>query len=131
MNRRLATTKILSISAVFIAFLSVSGCSSSTATTTTSTSIDPYSSLDKEVEEFVRSYVTQAVAARPEILNAVSQIDLLSCVTNAVGQIARSAATSIEKTGLEDDVAWYARSRSAALQSAQASIEGVIPSCAQ
>lgn len=122
------------ICAVSIALLLVSACSSngtSEQATVTSTTIDPYTTITTEVDQFVRSYVNQAVASRPELIRTISQPDLIACVTSAVQQIARSAATSIEKTSTEEESSWYARSRTAALQSTQSGIEAVIATCAR
>lgn len=122
------------IYAVSIALLLVSACSSndtSEQAIVTSTTVDPYTTITAEVDQFARSYVIQAVASRPELIRTITQPDLTSCVTSAVQQIARSAATSIEKMSEEDQASWFARSRTAALQSAQSGIEAVIATCAR
>jgi len=122
----------LRVKAVVVAFIVLSACSdsgkSSNQSVTTST-VDPYISIIGEVEQFVRSYVDQSVLARPELVSKTSQSDLNSCVTSAVQQIARGTAMAIKQTSTETNSGWYVRARSAALQSAQSSIEGVMASC--
>lgn len=118
--------------AVSIVFFLVSACSNSEKsgqTVVTSTTIDPISSISAEVDQFVRSYLDQALATRPKLTQNMSSADLQACTSSAVQQISRSAATSIERSSTEDESAWFARSRTAALQSAQSGIEAVIASC--
>jgi hypothetical protein len=124
-TRRITSTLLFSL-------LVLSACSVSTQSpnqSVTTSTIDPFISITEEVAQFVRSYVDQAVIARPELVSKVSQSDLSSCVTSAVQQIARGTAMGIKQTSAEETSSWYARSRSAALQSAQSSIEGVVASC--
>ena len=122
------------IMAVSIVFFLVSACSNSeksSQTVLTSTTIDSTSSIRAEVDQFVRSYLDQAIATRPKLTEKISSADLQACASNAVQQISRSAATSIEKKSDEDETTWIARSRTAALQSAQSGIEAVIASCSK
>jgi hypothetical protein len=122
----------LRVKAAVVALIVLSACSASTKSpnqSVTTSTVDPYISITGEVEQFVRSYVDQAVLARPELISKVSQPDLISCATSAVQQIARGTAMGIKQTPEEDTSDWYSRSRSAALQTAQSSIEGVIASC--
>ena len=117
---------------LLFSLLVLSACSVSTKSpnqSVTTSTIDPYISIIGEVEQFVRSYVDQSVLARPELVSKTSQSDLNSCVTSAVQQIARGTAMGIKKTSTEANSGWYARARSAALQSSQSSIEGVMASC--
>jgi hypothetical protein len=117
---------------LLFSLLVLSACSVSTKSpnqSVTTSTIDPYISIIGEVEQFVRSYVDQSVLARPELVSKTSQSDLNSCVTSAVQQIARGTAMGIKKASTETNSGWYARARSAALQSSQSSIEGVMASC--
>jgi hypothetical protein len=123
-----------SVIAVFIGFFALSSCSSSDVTpvnSVTTTTIDPRMSIANEVEQFVQSYLAQATASRPDLISKVPKNDLIVCVNNAVQQIARSAAGSTVRSTAEELAAWIARSRSAALQSAQAGIEGPIAACSR
>lgn len=123
-----------SIVAVFIGLFAVSACSttdSNPRTSVTQTTIDPYVSIANEVDQFVQSYLTQAVASRPDLISKVPQNDLVTCVNKAVQQIARSAASSIVRSTSEETTAWFSRTRNAALQSAQAGIEGPIAACSR
>jgi hypothetical protein len=117
---------------LLFSLLVLSACSVSTKSpnqSVTTSTIDPYISIIGEVEQFVRSYVDQSVLARPELVSKTSQSDLNSCVSSAVQQIARGTAMGIKKASTETNSGWYARARSAALQSSQSSIEGVMASC--
>jgi len=123
-----------SVIAVFIGFFALSSCSSSDVTpvnSVTTTTIDLRMSIANEVDQFVQSYVAQATASRPELISKVPKNDLIACVNNAVQQIARSAAVSTVRSTAEELATWIARSRSAALQSAQAGIEGPVAACSQ
>lgn len=123
-----------SIIAVFIGLFSLSACSTSSSgpsTSVTPTTIDPYVSIANEVDQFVLSYLAQAVVSRPGLISKVPQNDLVTCVNKAVQQIARSAASSIVRSTSEETTAWFSRTRNAALQSAQAGIEGPIAACSR
>lgn len=122
----------LRVKAAVVALIVLTACSASTKSanqSVTTSTVVPYISIIGEVEQFVRSYVDQSVLTRPELVSKTSQSDLNSCITNAVQQIARGTALGIKKTSTETNSSWYARARSAALQSAQSSIEGVMASC--
>ena len=123
--------RILAVSIVFFLVSACSNSDQSSQTVLTSTTIDPTSSISAEVDQFVRSYLDQAIATRPKLTQKISSADLQACASNAIQQISRSAATSIKKKSDEDESSWIARSRTASLQSAQSGIEAVIASCSK